>query len=177
MLFQEFLIWIWKFVPSCLWNFVADLMHLIRFIILVFRSVLASILLSRWIESIRFGGLEIPNIVKTGHLALTFIFFNLSYNYNKVYLWNFRTERSPNKNQYIKKSNRFYHEFLLQQQQQNWKRKLKKKRLIQKAWMSLWAILDLNQGPKDYESSALTAELMARNGKKNNIRFWRDKSR
>ena len=25
-----------------------------------------------------------------------------------------------------------------------------------------WAILDLNQGPKDYESSALTAELMAR---------------
>ena len=27
-----------------------------------------------------------------------------------------------------------------------------------------WAILDLNQGPKDYESSALTAELMARSG-------------
>ena len=26
-----------------------------------------------------------------------------------------------------------------------------------------WAILDLNQGPKDYESSALTTELMARN--------------
>ena len=25
-----------------------------------------------------------------------------------------------------------------------------------------WAILDLNQGPKDNESSALTAELMAR---------------
>ena len=25
----------------------------------------------------------------------------------------------------------------------------------------LWAILDLNRGPKDYESSALTAELMA----------------
>ena len=31
-----------------------------------------------------------------------------------------------------------------------------------------WAILDLNQGPKDYESSALTAELMARMCKKNN---------
>ena len=27
---------------------------------------------------------------------------------------------------------------------------------------NIWAILDLNQGPKDYESSALTAELMAR---------------
>ena len=28
--------------------------------------------------------------------------------------------------------------------------------------LKLWAILDLNQGPKDYESSALTTELMAR---------------
>ena len=28
-------------------------------------------------------------------------------------------------------------------------------------WL-LWAILDLNQGPMDYESTALTAELMAR---------------
>ena len=27
--------------------------------------------------------------------------------------------------------------------------------------MGFWAILDLNRGPKDYESSALTAELMA----------------
>ena len=29
--------------------------------------------------------------------------------------------------------------------------------------MNFWAILDLNQGPRDYESPALTTELMARN--------------
>ena len=29
--------------------------------------------------------------------------------------------------------------------------------------LNRWAILDLNQGPRDYESPALTAELMARN--------------
>ena len=28
--------------------------------------------------------------------------------------------------------------------------------------MNFWAILDLNQGPRDYESPALTTELMAR---------------
>ena len=38
------------------------------------------------------------------------------------------------------------------------------------AFRKYWAILDLNQGPKDYESSALTAELMARMLSKNIIK-------
>ena len=46
------------------------------------------------------------------------------------------------------------------------KRKVKihpgiKKRSVKQS--VFWDILDLNRGPKDYESSALTAELMAQN--------------
>ena len=36
-----------------------------------------------------------------------------------------------------------------------------KKNPILQTQNGIWAVLDLNQGPKDYESSALTAELMA----------------
>ncbi len=34
-----------------------------------------------------------------------------------------------------------------------------------KWWGALWARLDSNQGPTDYESAALTAELQARAGR------------